>query len=410
MKILIAAAALAAVVACTGCGGHSRGTQKTLLIAVNAPFSQQSSLGESIARGVQLAAAQVLNGGGIPLNGTTYTFRVKRYDNGLSARTAAANVRHAIDDGAVAIVDEGTGIDASWQEAEKAGVPIAIVHQGAASLVDPQKRPNVFRIVPTDHGIAFRFAEYLSHKHLKLALVHDDSEYGRGGEEALDKAFSYDPEGIAARIGVSAAATDYAAPVLRARKAGATGLMVWGRPGTIAGVVRAARRTGWDVPIYAPPDAADPLVRQELSDHPEWLDGLTFGDGRLTSEVGPGPYYNYESTYESAFGPDLVGVKTKAGREVIALPEYSMYASDFVNVLVAAITRAGGPDDGKKVIAALNQVSIRGANGDERGFNEANHDGVVDDDVYFAVFHDMTYRPVKDDPLSSTLPTLRQVQ
>src|SRR5262249_36879761 len=154
------------------------------------------------------------------------------------------------------------------------------------------------------------------HKHLKLALVTDDSEYGQGGAAALEDAFSYNPKGIAAKIGVSADATDLSAPVLRARKAGATGILVWGRPGTIAGVVRAARRTGWEVRIYAPPDAADPLVRQELSDHPEWLDGLTFGDGRLTAEVGPGPYYNYESTYESAFGADLVGVKTKEGRQV----------------------------------------------------------------------------------------------
>ena len=52
---------------------------------------------------------------------------------------------------------------------------------------------------------------------------------------------------------------------------------------------------------------------------------------------------------------------------------------------------------------------MRGANGDERGFNQNNHEGVVDDDVYFAVFHDMTFRPVQDDPLSSTLPALRQV-
>ncbi len=198
--------------------------------------------------------------------------------------------------------------------------------------------------------------------------------------------------------------------MLRARKAGATGLLVWGGPGTIAAAVRAARRSGWKVPIFAPPDAADPLVRQELSDHPEWLDGLTFGDGRLTSELGPSFYYDLRGAATRApSGTDRIGVKTKAGRPVVALPEYSMYASDFVNVLAAAIPRAGGTGDGKKLIAALNQVTIRGANGDERGFNENNHEGVVDDDVYFATFHDMTYHPVKDDPLSSTLPTLKQV-
>ena len=409
MKVL-AAAVLAATLVTAGCGGHSSGSQRNALIAVNAPFSQQSALGESIARGVELAGDQINQAGGIAAGGDHYMVTVKRYDDALSPRVAVANVRHAIADHAVAVVDEGTGVDASWQSANAAGVPIGIVHQGAESLVDPKKRPNVFRIVPTDHGIAFRFAEYLAHKHLKLAVMHDDSEYGRGGDAALRDAFSYDPKAIVTDIGVSAGAADLSAPVLRARNAGATGLLVWGRPGTIAAAVRAARRSGWKVPLFAPPDAADPLVRQELSDHPGWLDGLTFADGRLTAEVGPGPFYSYLDQYQSAFGADRVGVKTAEGKQVIALPEYSMYASDFVNVLAAAIARAGGATDHKKLLDALNQVTIHGANGDERGFNINNHEGVVDDDVYFAVFHDMTYHPVKDDPLSSTLPTLRQVQ
>ena len=86
-----------------------------------------------------------------------------------------------------------------------------------------------------------------------------------------------------------------------------------------------------------------------------------------------------------------------------------MYAYDFVHVLTAAIIRAASTDP-EKITAALNQVTTQGANGDERGFNEHNHEGVVDDDVYFARFHDMTYRPVPDDPLSSTLPPIPQAR
>jgi len=62
------------------------------------------------------------------------------------------------------------------------------------------------------------------------------------------------------------------------------------------------------------------------------------------------------------------------------------------------------------VTTALEQVSVEGANGDSRGFNERNHEGVVDDDVYFARFDDMTYSPVRDDPLSSTLPPVPQTR
>src|SRR5207249_11454014 len=113
--------------------------------------------------------------------------------------------------------------------------------------------------------------------------------------------------------------------------------------------------------------------------------------------------------YESMFGVDRVGVKTADGAPVFAPPEYAMYSYDFVHLLVAAATQAKSAERGK-ILAALNQVTVEGANGDERGFNEHNHDGVVDDDVYFARFHDMTYAPVTDDPLSSTLPAIPQTR
>ena len=38
---------------------------------------------------------------------------------------------------------------------------------------------------------------------------------------------------------------------------------------------------------------------------------------------------------------------------------------------------------GRRCSTAMNQVTVAGANGDQRGFNEHNHEGVVDDDVYF---------------------------
>jgi ABC-type branched-subunit amino acid transport system substrate-binding protein len=84
-----------------------------------------------------------------------------------------------------------------------------------------------------------------------------------------------------------------------------------------------------------------------------------------------------------------------------------MYAYDFVNLLAAALVKAGSTDPAE-VTRALEQVTVEGANGDERAFNEHNHEGVVDDDVYFARFEGMTYAPVRNDALSRTLPTLPQ--
>jgi ABC-type branched-subunit amino acid transport system substrate-binding protein len=405
VRRLLFVVALCAVLA--GCSDEKSADStktKAVTIAVNAPFSRTPYVGQTIADGAELAASKA----GVEVDGVTYRFRIKRYDTGLSPSTAVRNVRKAIADGAVAIVDEGTGVDASWQIARDKDIPLAVTYQGGEGLIDAAKRPNVFRIAPTDHGMSYRFAEYLIPKKLKVALITDDSSYGHEGAKALDEAFAENADSVAAKLTVPAAAPDLSPQVLRARRAGATALLVWAQPTTIAGVLSAARSSGWKVPVYTSPTGEDPLVRQQLANHPDWVDGLTFASGRPTAEVGAGPFLSFQRDLENRFGVQLVGVKTPDGAQVVQPPDYAMYSYDFVNVLAAAIQRAGGVSDKKKILAALNQVTVAGANGDQRGFNERNHEGVVDDDVYFAKFDGMTYRPVKDDPLSATLVPIEQ--
>jgi ABC-type branched-subunit amino acid transport system substrate-binding protein len=398
-------AALALTVVLASCGGSGK-RNATLVVAVDAPFSVSPYIGETIAHGVELAAGEVNAQSGISTKDATYTVKVKRYDNALSPRKALENIRRAIDDGAVAIFDDGTGVDAGWQTANRAKVPICITFDGGMGLVNVAKRPNVFRIAPTDRGIAFRLAEYTIPKGLKLALMHDDTTYGQEGSAAMDAAFGSNPKWVATKLALPAGDTDLSPQVLRARRSGATGLLVWGQASTIAEVVIAARSAGWNVPIFAPASAEDPVLRQQLANRPEWLDGLTFATGRLTAELGPDFFYSFQTKFENAYGAQKVGVKTKAGNEVVAPPDFAMYSYDCMNVLARAIAQYGLKDLPKE----LEQVTAKGANGDERGFNENNHDGVVDDDIFFARFHDMTWAPVKDDPLSATLPVIQQTR
>jgi branched-chain amino acid transport system substrate-binding protein len=334
---------------------------------------------------------------------------VKRVDNRLSPRSAVTNVRRAVDDDAVAIVDEGTGVDASWRVARDADAPLGVVYQGGRGLVDADARRNVFRIAPTDRGIAFRLAEYIIPKGHKVALVTDDSGYGQEGADALKDAFSRNRDSVAAEIEVPATATDVAPQVLRARRAGATALLVWAQPPALAAVLTAARTAGWDVPVFAPPSAEDPLLRQELSDHPEWIDGLTFASGRMTAEGGPGPFFQFAQAFENEYGPHRVGVRTAGGEEVVQPPDYAMYAYDYVRLVAAALQDAG-KTHGPEVLRSMERVAIGGANGDQRSFNAKNHEGVIDDDVYFARFKGMTFAPVGDDPLSASLGTVDQTR
>jgi ABC-type branched-subunit amino acid transport system substrate-binding protein len=404
--VLIAGLALFAA----GCGkSSSSGDLGHLTVVVDVPVTGSPYVAQTIRQGVELATSNLNAGGGVRAGEKSYLLDVKLYDNHLSARKAVEDTRRALDADAVAIVTDGTGIDATRQLAERDGVPIAITYDGGSGLVDAEKRPNVFRIAPTNHGIAFRYAEYLIPKKLKVALLADDSAYGSEGAADLDRAFASNPEAVATKLTLPAGQSDLTPQILRVKRSGATALLVWGQPPTIAAVLSAARSTGWKVPVYAPPTGADPFIRQQLADHPDWVDGLTFASGRMTAEVGTAPFLSFQSQYDSTYGADKVGVKTSRRQPVLQPPEFAMYAYDFVHVLTAAIIRAASTDP-EKITAALNQVTTQGANGDERGFNEHNHEGVVDDDVYFARFHDMTYSPVLDDPLSSTLPPIPQTR
>jgi branched-chain amino acid transport system substrate-binding protein len=391
-----------------GCGKSSASSDLGhLTVVVDVPVTGSPYVAQTIRQGVELATSNLNAGGGVRAGDKSYLFDVKLYDNHLSARKAVEDMRRAVDANAVAIVTDGTGVDATWQIAKRDGVPVAITYDGGSGLVDAETQPNVFRIAPTNHGIAFRYAEYLVPKNLKVALLSDDSAYGSEGAADLVRAFSENPEAVATKLTLPAGQSDVTPQILRVKRSGATALLVWGQPPTIAAVLSAARSLGWKVPVYAPPTGADPFIRQQLADHPDWVDGLTFASGRMTAEVGTAPFVSFQSQYESTYGADKVGVKTSEGQPVLQPPEFAMYAYDFVHVLTAAIIRTASTDP-EKITAALNQVTTQGANGDERGFNEHNHEGVVDDDVYFARFHDMTFSPVPDDPLSSTLPPIPQ--
>ena len=317
---------------------------KTATIAVIAPFSRESYLGTTIANGTELGVRRLI----VPVGRDYYGFKVERYDNAASASRAVAATRRAIADHALAIVTDGTGVDASWKLAKDAGIPIGIVYDGASGLVDPEKRPNVFRIAPTNHGLAFRLAEYLVPKRPEARAAH-----GRHGLRSCG------PEGsrpcVLAEPGVGGRPDPDPLDRDRPRSADPPGAPRAcdraDRLGAAHGDRRGADRgsePGWKVPVYTPPAGEDPLVRQELAGHPSWVDGLTFASGRMTAEKGPGPFLSFQAALTQQFGAQQVGVKTSNGRPVTQPPDYAMYPFDFVRLRRdrsqgGAVARTGTP-------------------------------------------------------------------
>lgn len=392
-----AAAVLALLAVVPACGGSGAADADSVLFVVSAPLTAQPWVGQFVQRGAELAAAELEADGGIDGRDV----RIAVLDNAGSPQRAVAHARTAVARGATALITDGVGAVAVAEVTDPVSLPVFVVFEGGQSIVDPQERPTLFRLAPANAAMSRRLADYVSEKAASIALLSDSSSYGREGAAATEQSLRRNQVEVAATGTLPEGGGDVAAQVLQARRAGAQALIVWARAPGVAAVVRAARGSGWDVPIFTGPTGEDPLVRQRLADRPQWLDGLTFVSFRITSEVGPEPFAAYRRAYEDRFGADEVGVSA-GGRPVVQPPDWSMYSYDAVRLTAAAV-RAGGP-----LLDALNSTVITGANGDERGYGPTDREGVSPDDMYFGRFDDLRFAPVDDDILSTNLPPVPQ--
>jgi ABC-type branched-subunit amino acid transport system substrate-binding protein len=388
--------------ACSGSSNGGAATKGEVLIVVSAPLTSQPWIGRFAERGAKLAAQELNAAGGA----AGHKVVVEVLDNGGSPQRAVANARTAVAKHALALITDGVGAIATADVTDPASLPVFIVFEGGASLVDAKARPTLFRMAPANKPMATRLSDYMSEKVKVAGLIADDSTFGREGATQTRIAFKRNEIALVSDSTVPEGTSDVAAQVLEARRNKAKALVVWTRAAGLAAVVRAARSSGWDVPIYAGPTGEDPLVRQRLADHPEWVDGLTFVSFRITSETGPAPFAAYRKEDEKAFGVEKVGV-TAGGRAVVMPPDWSMYSYDSVKLIAAVLKNSGGRL-GPPLMEAMQQTVITGANGDERGFGAEDREGVSPDDMYFGVFKDMRFKSVTDDILSTNLPVVEQ--
>ncbi|MFN2625288.1 MAG: ABC transporter substrate-binding protein, partial [Mycobacteriales bacterium] len=354
-----------------------------MVVVVSAPISGSPWIGAWTVNGARLAADELNRAGGVVMGGAKRRVRIEALDHRNSAATAVANARRAVSLGAAALITDGVGVLAMAGVTDAAHLPVFVTYDGSREIIDAAAHPTLYRMAPANRPMANRLADYLSARRPRIAVLHDDNAYGRDGAASLHDAVRRDDIPAVATIEVPAGAASLAPQVLRARRSGADTVILWAGAPTVASAVRAIRSADWRVPIYGGPPLEDPLVRQQLAQHPEWVDGLTFVSFRITAEVGIEPFQRFRTAYEKHFGADDIGVAA-SGRPVIQPPDWATYPYDAVHLVAAALTRAGGA--GPQLIEALHTVSVTGANGDERNYTATNHEGVSSDDMYFARF------------------------
>jgi branched-chain amino acid transport system substrate-binding protein len=399
-------AALLALLALLGACGASKDTVE---IVVSAPVSTEPWIASSIEKGARLAVDEINASGGLELqNGERRPLKLVVADNASSPAGALANAREAIDRQAAMILTDGTGATALGDLTDRANIPAFIVFEGGARLIDPRRHPSVFRLAPADAIMTRRLADYIANQRPKVALLTDDSGYGAQGRQALRDAFAVDEVQVVDDQVIPRRAQDLAPQILDAKRSGADRLIVWASAADVAATLEAVAKASWDVQVISGQTGEDPLIRQRLASHPEYLERLRFVSGRITAEQGPKPFDAFRARYEKAQGVEKVGVQ-QDGKDVVQPPDWQMYPYDAVNLVAEAIKDAGAL--GAPLVQTLNDgTKIIGANGDQRGYNATYHEGVSPQDMYFARFDGFVFVPVTDDPLSGTLPKVDQLR
>jgi branched-chain amino acid transport system substrate-binding protein len=402
--------ALGALAACGGSGGGgaaSPGTASTITIALDIPVTADAYVAGAIQRGADVAIKEA-NARGVTIAGTKYTLALKVYDDNGQPAASAQNVSSAISDGAVAVIEDGLGAAVSAPRSAAAGVPEIDIANGTAALMDPKNRPSLFRLGIANDAAATLLGTYLVQTTKHVAIIHDDSDSGRDGADQLTQSLATAGGTASPSIEVPADSATFDAQLQTVTASGAGALAVWGSDLFVAKVVSSAQAAHLAVPIFTGPTGESPAVRAAAGNAA--TDGLRFVSSRLTSEDDSTSFGQFEQRLARAEGgPTDAGFKDTEGREVRQPNDLDFFAYDAANLVVAALQKQNSAAPGKSLIAAIGAVSVKSANGDTRGFNPQNHEGVSDDDMYIAVIHDMKFTPVKDEELSKTLPAEDQI-
>ena len=397
-RLAVLAAAVLLLPACRS--GPSSAPEHGLTVMVSAPISTSPWIAESITQGADLAIQQINAAGGIQVGKQKWYLRAITLDNRGSVERALSDARSAVAKESGVLITDGVGAVSVAGVTGPAKLATFITFEGGEDLIDEEARPTLFRMAPANKPMTVRLTDYIAARKPKIALLTDDTGYGRDGRRDLTAAIRRDKLTLVKSIELATGA-DPAPQVLAAQRSGADTVLLWARAPVVASVVTAMRSRGWQAPVWTGPTAEDPLLRQQLAQHPEWLRGVGFVSFRMTAEVGPKPFETFRAAYEKKYGADKIGVG-----DVVQPPDWAMYAYDTVYLLAKALTVAKGL--GQPLLDAFNAVSVTGANGDERSFLPRNHEGVSSDDMYIARFEGMRFVPVKDDILSASLPVVPQ--
>ena len=351
LNVVIAAVAFAAVTQVSA--------QEVVKIGHVGPTSGGiAHLGKDNENGARMAIDE-LNAKGVSIGGKKVKFELLAEDDGGDPKQGTAAAQKLVDSKVVGVVghlNSGTSIPASKIYSD-AGIP-----QISPSATNPkftrQGFKTTFRVVADDVHLGGTLGRYAA-KELKgksIAVIDDRTAYGQGVADEFEKGVKAAGGKTVAREFTNDKATDFTA-ILTNLKAKKPDIVFFGGMDAVAGpMIRQMKQLG----IKAKFMGGDGICTGELPK----LSGGAMDDGQVVCAEAGG----VEGEQKKGMEDFKARFKTKFNADVQI---YAPYVYDALNVMVAAMEKAGSSDPAKYLPVLAKTSGYKGVTGnisfDEKG-------------------------------------------
>lgn len=348
-----------AVAALAFAAASQAGAQEVVKIGHVAPTSGAiAHLGKDNENGARMAIDE-LNAKGVTIGGKKVKFELLAEDDGGDPKQGTAAAQKLVDskvNGVVGHLNSGTSIPASKIYSD-AGLP-----QISPSATNPkytrQGFKTTFRVVADDVHLGGTLGKYAvtQLKGKSIAVIDDRTAYGQGVADEFEKGVKAAGGKTVAREFTNDKATDFTA-ILTNLKAKKPDIVFFGGMDAVAGpMIRQMKQLG----IKAKFMGGDGICSGELTK----LSGGAMEDGQVVCAEAGG----VEGEQKKGMEDFRARFKAKFNADVQI---YAPYVYDALNVMVAAMEKAGSSDPAKYLPVLAKTTGYKGVTGtitfDEKG-------------------------------------------
>lgn len=370
LRLLALAAAVAALPLASVAQSAAGPIKIGWLVALTGP---NSSPGIGFDRGIKFAVEEINQAGGIKGRKLEVVTRDTQGDPTKAVNAALELMNKEKVDFMVGPTNSGEGL-ATTPLIARNKTP-SLVYGVVDTLIDPEKYPYTFRILPSNKQWTDAAHNYIlkTLKVKKVALIGDATGYGTATSNLSEQELKRLGATISYKALIEANQSDVNADIQKARNSGAEVVLVWSDSAALnARLINARAEANWTAPIVGHPALGSGAIKPLLTKPENWNAVYNIGYKQTS--------FDKAGKLPEATTKFLAAVTNKKVRVDDTTLWWIAAGYDAVQLIRRGYESAGSskPDDVKKALESLNEFS--GAYG-RYTYTAANHNGYDVNDI-----------------------------